>query len=117
MNVLSPLAIILAFGFAGEIISRFVPLGMPASVVGLVLMLIALALKLLKPEHLGKTGEYLSANMAFFLLPAAITVLENFGLIQPVLVQLAIILMISTTLTFFTAYGTVRILRIIMGKK
>jgi holin-like protein len=117
MNVLLPLGIILTFGFSGEIISRFIPLTMPASVLGLVLMLIALGSRVLKPEHLGKTGEYLSANMAFFFLPAAVTVLENFAVIQPVLVKLLIIIVISSAITFFTAYGTVRFLRIVLGKK
>jgi len=116
MEVLRSLGIILFFGFAGEIISRFIPMSIPASVLGLALMLIFLGLKLLKPAQLGKTGDYLSANMAFFFLPAAATVLENFSVIQPVLVKLIIIVVISSAITFFTAYGTVRLLRIIMGK-
>jgi holin-like protein len=116
MDILRPLGIILCFGFAGEIISRFLPMSMPASVLGLILMLIFLGLKLLKTEQLGKTGDFLSANMAFFFLPAAATVLENFPVIQPVLAKLLVIIVISSAITFFTAYGTVRLLRIIMRK-
>jgi holin-like protein len=116
MEILRSLGIILFFGFAGEIISRFIPMSMPASVLGLALMLVFLGLKLLKTEQLGKTGEYLSANMAFFFLPAALTVLENFPVIRPVLVQLILIIVISSVITFFAAYGTVRLLRMIMEK-
>jgi holin-like protein len=117
MEVLKSLGIILFFGFAGEVISRFIPMSMPASVLGLVLMLVFLGLRLLKTEQLGKTGDYLSANMAFFFLPAAVTVLENFPVIRPVLAQLIVIIVISSAVTFFTAYGTVRLLRMIMGKQ
>jgi holin-like protein len=116
MEILRPLGIILFFGFAGEVISRFIPMSMPASVLGLVLMLVFLGFKLLKPEQLGKTGDYLSANMAFFFLPAALTVLENFPVIRPVMGQLIVIIVISSAVTFFAAYGTVRLLRMIMRK-
>ncbi|MDR1931135.1 MAG: CidA/LrgA family protein [Treponema sp.] len=117
MDVLRPLGIILAFGFAGEFLSRLLPLGMPASVWGLMLMLAALGFKALKPEDLGKTGEYLSANMAFFFLPAAATVLENAALIRGAVVKLLAIIVISSAVTFFVSYGTVRLLRRILGKR
>jgi holin-like protein len=117
MDILRSLGIILAFGFAGEFIARLLPVSMPASVLGLVLMLFALGIKVLKSDHLGKTGDFLSANMAFFFLPAAVTVLENFALIKPVLVKLIVIIAVSTTVTFFAAYGTVRFFRIILEKK
>ncbi|MFP3041498.1 CidA/LrgA family protein [Treponema primitia] len=117
MRILRQLGLILAFGFLGEIISHYLPLGMPASVLGMVLMLTALGLRLVKPEHLGETGDFLSANMAFFFLPAAVTVLENYGYIQPVVVQLFLIAIISTMVTFFVTYGTVRLSRMILAKQ
>ncbi|MDR2073201.1 MAG: CidA/LrgA family protein [Spirochaetaceae bacterium] len=117
MNTLKQLLIILSFGFLGEILSFYLPLGMPASVLGLVLMLAALGSKLLKPSHLGTTAGYLSANMAFFFLPAAVTVLENYGLLKPVVVQLIIIGILSTVITFFVTYGTVRICRLLRAGK
>jgi holin-like protein len=110
------LGLILSFGFLGEIASFYLPLGMPASVLGMVLMLAALGFKFLKPEHLGKTADYLSANMAFFFLPAAVTILENYGYIQPVVVQLFLICIISTVTTFFITYGTVRFSRILLAR-
>lgn len=115
MNLLQPLALILAFGFAGEIISRFMPFVMPASVIGMLLMLAALGTKLLKEKHLGQTADYLSANMAFFFLPAAVTILENLELILPAAVQLLIIVVAAALLTFFAVYGTVRFFQRITG--
>jgi holin-like protein len=89
---------------------------MPASVLGLLLMLAALGLKLVKPDHLGATADYLSANMGFFFLPAAAAILENYEYAAPVLVQVILICIISTVLTFFVTYGTVRLFRIILTK-
>jgi holin-like protein len=117
MRILRELGLILAFGFLGEGISHYLPLGIPASVLGMVLMLAALGIKLIKPEQLGATADFLSANMSFFFLPAAVTVLENYGYIQPVLIKLFLIVLISTFVTFFVTYGTVRFFRMILSKQ
>jgi holin-like protein len=53
--------------------------------------------------------------MAFFFLPAAVTVLQNFDLMKPVLWQLVFIGVVCTVFTFFTAYAAVRVLRLILA--
>ncbi|AEF85668.1 murein hydrolase exporter [Treponema primitia ZAS-2] len=117
MRILRQLGIILGFGFLGEIISFYLPMGLPASVLGLALMLSALGFRLLKPEQLGETADFISTNMAFFFLPAAVTVLENYGVIKPILLQLLLIAIISTVTTFFITYFTVRVSRMLLGKR
>jgi putative effector of murein hydrolase LrgA (UPF0299 family) len=49
--------------------------------------------------------------MGFFFLPAVATVLENFGILKPVVWKLLLICFISAGLTFGAAYGTVRLCR------
>jgi holin-like protein len=114
MGIFKQLGIILAFGYAGEIIAHFIPVGMPASVLGLVLMLAALGFRILKPEHLGATADFLSANMAFFFLPAVVTVLRNFDLVRPAVWRLLLICCVCAGITFGTTYGTVWLCRKIM---
>ena len=115
MKYVQQLGIILAFALAGEIIARLVPGGIPASLTGLLLMLAALGLKLLKPEHIGECSDYLSSIMAFFFLPAAVTVIQQIDLILPVLWQLLVIGTICTFFTFFVSYGTTRLLCMVMS--
>jgi holin-like protein len=117
MRILRQIAIILAFGYAGEALCRFVPLGFPASVWGLLLMLVFLGLRILKPRHLEETARFLSANMAFFFLPAAVTILENFGIMRPVLFQFMLICIAGTVVTFAVTYGTVRLIRLFMERR
>jgi holin-like protein len=114
MNIFRQLGIILAFGFAGEIIACFIPTGMPSSVIGMILMFAALAFRILKPEHLGATADFLSANMAFFFLPAVVTVLRNFDLVRPALWRLLLICCVCSGITFGISYGTVWLCRKIM---
>ncbi|MDR2159244.1 MAG: CidA/LrgA family protein [Treponema sp.] len=116
MRIIQQLGLILAFGFAGETVSALLPIGMPASVLGLLIMLLCLGIKLLKPEHLGKTADFLGANMAFFFLPAVAPVLNNYSAIKDVLLLLLGICIACTFFTFALTYGTVRLFQIIMKK-
>jgi holin-like protein len=117
MRIIQQLGLILAFGFAGEILAFLVPLGLPASVLGLFLLLLCLALKILKPERLGETADFLSANMAFFFLPAVASVLNNYGEIQGVVLKLLGICILCTFFTFAATYATVRLFQIILKKR
>jgi holin-like protein len=80
-------------------------------------MLLFLGFRILKPEHLGETADYLSANMAFFFLPAVASVLNNYDLIQGVIPQLLVICVICAFITFGVTYGTVRLFQIILKKR
>jgi holin-like protein len=116
MVILRQLGIILAFGYASELIARYIPIGLPAGVLGILLVLAALGAKVLKPEHLGKTADFMSANMAFFFLPLAVTILQNYGSIGPALMRIIGICIITTVITFAATYATVRFLRILLTK-
>jgi holin-like protein len=117
MRIITQLGVILAFGFAGEVLAFLFPIGMPASVLGLALMLICLGFRFLKPEHLGETADFLSANMAFFFLPAVASVLSNYEAVKGAIIKLAGICAICTFFTFGLTYGTVRLFQIILKKR
>jgi holin-like protein len=117
MRILRQIAVIFAFGYAGEALSRFIPIGFPASVWGLLLMLVFLGLRIVKPRHLEETARFLGANMAFFFLPAAVTILENFGAMRPVLFPFILICAAGTAATFAVTYGTVRLIRLLMERR
>jgi holin-like protein len=117
MNIIKQLGLILAFGFAGEILAALLPLGLPASVLGFFLMLICLGVRLLKPEQLGETADFLSANMAFFFLPVVASVLNNYGEIKTALFRLLVVCVACTVFTFGLTYGTVRLFQIILKKR
>ena len=117
MLYIKQLGLILVFAFAGDFFSHLVPGGLPATVMGMLLMLAALAFKLLKPEHINESAGFLGSIMAFFFLPLAGTIIQNAQLILPALWQLIIIGVVSTFFTFFSVYGTVRFLRIMLNRK
>ena len=109
MKILRQLGIILVFGFAGELIARYTPISLPATVSGMILMLLAFGNKILRPNHIDQTADFLSSNMAFFLIPSAVTILKSYDLIKSVLAKLFIICLISAIVTFAVTYGVVRL--------
>jgi holin-like protein len=117
MRFIKQLGIILAFAFAGDFIVRLIPGRLPAVVMGMVLMLIALGLKLLKPEHIKECADFLGGIMAFFFAPLSVTILQNYKMILPVLAQILFIVVFCTFFTFFVSYGTFRLLRILQNRK
>jgi holin-like protein len=116
MQIIKQLGIIFGFTLAGDIFVRFVPGGLPASVMGMIFMLAALGFRLLKPKHISECAGFLSGIMAFFFLPAIATLIQNSALILPVLWRLVIIVTVCTFFTFFVTYGTVRLLRIMLNR-
>jgi holin-like protein len=117
MRFIKQLAIILAFAFAGDLIVRLIPGRLPAVVVGMLLMLIALGLKLLKPEHIKECADFLGSIMAFFFVPTAVNIYQNYKIIMPVLAQVLFIVIVCTFFTFFVSYGTFRLLSILQNRK
>jgi len=117
MRFIRQLVIILAFAFAGDIIVRLVPGRLPAIVMGMILMFIALGFKLLKPEHIKECADYLGGIMALFFVPLSVTVLQNYKMILPVLAPVIIIMVVCTFITFFVSYGTFRLLSILLDRK
>jgi holin-like protein len=117
MIIIRQLGIILAFAYASEVLARLIPIALPSGVLGILLLLLALGLRLLKPEHLGQSADFLSANMAFFFLPLSVAILQNFDAIRPVVLRLFGICMVCTIITFAVTYATVRFFRVILSLK
>lgn len=67
---------ITAFCLAGEVLAAVLPLPIPASVYGLLLMVAALKTGLLKLEQVRETGLFLTGIFPLLFVPAAAGVME-----------------------------------------
>ena len=67
---------ITAFCLAGEILAAVLPLPIPASVYGLLLMVVALKTGVLKLEQVRETGLFLTGIFPLLFVPAAAGVME-----------------------------------------
>ena len=117
VNILWQVGIIFGFSYCGYILAYGLSIPLPASVIGLLLLLVGLRLRIVSEKWIDDAAHFLSANMAFFFLPSTIDLLENHMRIHPVLGELFIVCIASTAVTFFATYHTVRVLRKFASKR
>ena len=96
MKYIKQFVIIITISFLGEVIKSFVPLPIPASIYGLVLMLLVLCTGIIKLESVKETAKFLIEIMPLMFIPAAVGLTESWGIIRPVLVPVLTITLVST---------------------
>lgn len=104
MQYVFQFARILMFCFLGELIHLALPLPIPASVYGLVLMLAALKLNILKPEQVRETSKFLIGIFPLLFVPAAVGVIELSSELGSLLIPI-IITVIPITILVCAAAG------------
>ena len=117
MKILKQIAVVFFICLLGEIIAQIIPVKFPASVLSMVLLLIALLTRIVKIEHIQEKANFLLDNMAFFFIPAGVSIIENFGYLQNALVPFVLICFISMIVTFVaTAYSVTLVMRLLGGQ-
>lgn len=104
---------ILFFYFVGELISYFIHGFIPGSVIGMVMLFVALAFKWVKPEKVRKISTLLTDNMGLFFLPAGVGLMTSFGIISVYWPFIVMASVVSTVLVI----ATVALLQEKMGKE
>ena len=96
MKYMRQFGIILGVTCVGEMIKYFVPLPIPGSIYGLVLMLVLLTTKIIKIEQVKEVGEFLIEIMPLMFIPAAVGLLTSWKQLQSILVPVVIITVVTT---------------------
>ena len=96
MRYIKQLAIILAVTCVGEILKYFIPLPIPASIYGLVLMLVLLMTRRVRLESVKETAEFLIEIMPMMFIPAAVGLLVSWEQLRPILIPVVAITVVST---------------------
>src|SRR5699024_7203351 len=96
MKYIKQFGIILLISFLGEILRAVIPLPIPASIYGLVLMLAALMTHLLPLEAVQDSGKFLIEIMPLMVIPAAVGLLDSWSALRPILLSVAAITVVST---------------------
>ena len=96
MKYLRQFMIILLVSFVGELLKYAIPLPVPASIYGLVLMFVLLETKVLKVEAVQDAGKFLIEIMPMMFIPAGVGLLNAWDTLKPVLIPIIVILFVST---------------------
>ena len=114
MKFLRQFMIILLLSFLGEVLKMFIPLPIPASVYGLVLMLLCLVTAILKTSQVKDAAFFLIEIMPVMFIPAAAGLIDSWKVLQPLLLP---ILVITVVITIFVMVVTGKIAQMIAQKR
>ena len=114
MKFLRQFMIILLLSFLGEVLKMFIPLPIPASVYGLVLMLLCLVTGILKTSQVKEAAFFLIEIMPVMFIPAAAGLIDSWKVLQPLLLP---ILVITAVITIFVMVVTGKVAQMIAQKR
>lgn len=100
-----------------QMIESVLPFSFPASVIALIVLLVLLMTKILKPEHIRETADFMQAGIAFFLIPVMVGLVNYVDVIAQNAVAFCVICLVSTVLTFAAVAWTVQLTCRLMNKK
>ena len=100
MNYLKQFLIILTVCFIGEILHAMIPLPIPASIYGLVLMLICLIAKIIPEEKVSAVSDFLIGIMPVMFIPSAVGLMGYWEAIKPILLAVVVITVAMNVLVF-----------------
>ena len=114
MKFLRQFMIILLLSFLGEVLKMFIPLPIPASVYGLVLMLLCLVTGILKTSQVKEAAFFLIEIMPVMFIPAAAGLIDSWKVLQPLLLPIPAI---TVVITIFVMVVTGKIAQMIAQKR
>lgn len=89
-------------------------LPIPASIIGMLILLILLASKVLKLKQVERTSDLLQKEITLFIIPLSVGIIENIHLFEGKFLITIVIVAVSTIISIFT---TALIMKIIMKSK
>lgn len=106
MKFIKQFGIILAISFIGGIMNYLIPLPVPASIYGLVLMLLCLHFGIVHIDSVKDSGKFLIEIMPLMFIPAAVGLIESWKTISSKIGTYLIITVLSTIFVMIVAGHT-----------
>jgi len=103
MKYIKQFLIILAISFAGEILSFLIPFPIPASIYGIVILFTGLVTKLIPYENVKDTGHFLVEIMPVMFIPAAVGLLDAWGIVKDSWFEYVLLTIVTTILVMGVA--------------
>ena len=114
MKYLMKFGIIIGLSLVGEVLHAIIPLPVPSSVWGMVLLFILLCLKVIKLEQVEDAADFLLSIMTVMFVPVGASLIESFPAIRDNIIGIFVIIIVSTIVCFFT---TGKVAQAIINKK
>lgn len=98
MKYLKQFLIILVISLIGELLNKLLPLPVPASIYGMVILFIGLLSGVIKLSSVKEAGSFLIEIMPVMFIPAGVGLMSSWLNLKPIIIPVCII----TAVTIFT---------------
>ena len=98
MKYLKQFLIILVISLIGELLNKLLPLPVPASIYGMVILFIGLLSGVIKLSSVKEAGSFLIEIMPVMFIPAGVGLMSSWLNLKPIIIAVCII----TVVTIFT---------------
>lgn len=103
MKYLKQFLIILAVSFLGEVMRRLLPLPIPASIYGILILFFLLKTRILPLAAVRDAARFLVEIMPVMFIPAAVGIMDSWGMIAPSWLEYLIMTVVSTVVVMGAA--------------
>lgn len=114
MKYLKQFTVILGVCLLGELVRFVLPLPVPASVYGLLLMLVFLLTGIIKLHHVETVADFLISIMSPMFIPAAVALMDQLSVLRAILLPFMVINFVGMVATFAV---TGRVSQFILNRK
>ena len=100
MKIIKQICIILGICWISMLIEYILPFAFSASIIGMLLVLVALLLGVLKVVQIQELSDFLLQNMAFLFLPAGVSIMNYGEILRENAWQIFLICFVTTVVVF-----------------
>lgn len=109
MTIIRQIGLLLGLCFAAQGVEALLPFAFPASVIAMLMLFACLLCGLLRHGRMRETSDFLLNNMAFFFVPAGVSVINYLDLLASNALALIAVCVLSTVVTFAATAYSVRL--------
>lgn len=96
MRYIKQLGIILVITWVAELLEELLPLPVPASIYGLIIMFVLLVSGVVKPGAVKETADFLIEIMPLMFIPSAVGLVDSYHALDNILIPVIIVIIVTT---------------------
>lgn len=102
--------IIGGISFAGEVLNKLLPLPIPASVYGMLILLLCLCVKWIRLDQIQETADFMLAAMPLVFVAPGVALMESFEVMKDNILSIFFIALFSTVVVMAVCGWTAQIM-------
>ena len=110
MKYIKQFGIIIFLSLLGEVLHKFVPLPIPASIYGIIILFLCLELKVISVSAIKEISSFLIEIMPIMFIPAAVGLMDSWQTIKASWISYTVITIISTIVVMIVSGKVVQLI-------